>query len=71
MAQINCARCLLPLCRGELLRESLLCSDCEAYLLEIGAGNDDLCNALFDDEGAAAELGRFILEQPHVYGCPE
>lgn len=49
MTQTNCARCLARLGRRELLRESLLCNDCERLLLTPNVEWEELRQLPLDD----------------------
>jgi hypothetical protein len=49
MMQTNCARCFGQLGRRELLRESLLCADCDRQLLAMDVWREDLWLNPFDE----------------------
>jgi hypothetical protein len=49
MTQTNCARCFSHLTRRELLRESLLCTDCERRLLAMDVEREEIRQLPLDD----------------------
>jgi hypothetical protein len=56
MTQTNCARCFIQLSRRELLRESLLCGDCERRLLALDVDHEDLRQLPLDSLDLELEL---------------
>ena len=58
MTQTNCARCFSHLTRRELLRESLLCADCERRLLATDVEREEIRQLPFDEP----DLTRFRPE---------